>query len=403
VGIVAANLGNYLFHLISARFLGPADYADVATLVALASLISFPLIGVQFALARYVAHYSVTSERPVITALARRSMTLALKVAGVLTLALVGLSYTLQQALDIDSLAAVVMTNLLAAPALLGPVVWGLAQGLERFRLYSFAIGAAPVVRALLAALLLALGFGVAGAIGATLLAAVAAFAIPLWYLRGWFSGGDDAAVPVTRREAAAYLVPVIVGVLSITSLTTVDVIVAKAALPDEDAGLYGGASLIGRVILYLPAAIVTVLLPRVSARAAVGRETADVLARSLLVTGAFCLVATVAAVTLPRLIVLVAFGSEFEDAASLLWRFALVMSGFAILNVLLSYHLAHGAAHFSWLLLAGAVVQLGLFAAFHDSAEEILYADMAVAYGLIAVQELGRRIGFLRVAPAGS
>jgi hypothetical protein len=55
LGIAAANLGNYAFHLISARWLGPTDYGDVASLVALAGLISLPLGGVQVLVARRVA------------------------------------------------------------------------------------------------------------------------------------------------------------------------------------------------------------------------------------------------------------------------------------------------------------------------------------------------------------
>jgi O-antigen/teichoic acid export membrane protein len=176
--------------------------------------------------------------------------------------------------------------------------------------------------------------------------------------------------------------------VLSITSLTTIDVIVAKAVLSDHDAGLYGSASLIGRVILYLPAAIVLVLLPKVAARQAVGRESRDVLMKSLLVTGGFCALATLVYTVAPKLVVFVAFGSSFEDAAGLLWMFALAMSGYAILNVLLAYHLGRGHTGLSFLLLGGAVAQIVLFAMFHASPEQLLAVDIAVAYALLAAHE---------------
>jgi O-antigen/teichoic acid export membrane protein len=179
------------------------------------------------------------------------------------------------------------------------------------------------------------------------------------------------------------------VGVLSITSLTTIDVIVAKAAFSDHDAGLYGSASLIGRVILYLPAAIVLVLLPKVSAREAAGRESYDVLAKSLLVTGGFCAAATVMYAVAPKLLVFIAFGSSFEDSAGLLWMFALAMSGFAILNVLLTYHLARGDYRLSILLLIGAIGQLALFSVYHGSAEQLLAIDIAVAFTLVALHEV--------------
>jgi O-antigen/teichoic acid export membrane protein len=178
------------------------------------------------------------------------------------------------------------------------------------------------------------------------------------------------------------------VGVLSITSLTTTDVIVAKAVFSDHDAGLYGSASLIGRVILYLPAAIVLVLLPKVAARQAAGRESRDVLTKSLLVTGGFCAVATLVYTLAPKLLVFVAFGSSFEDAAGLLWMFAVAMSGFALLNVLLAYHLGRGESRLSLLLFAGAVAQILLFVAFHGSPEQLLVVDIAVAFVLLVAHE---------------
>ena len=128
---------------------------------------------------------------------------------------------------------------------------------------------------------------------------------------------------------------------LAITALTTADVIVAKAVFDDHDAGIYGSASLVGRVILYLPAAIVTVLLPKVSARTTRGEATGDILAASLGVTLAASALLTLVYAAVPDLVVRLAFGSAYEDASSLLYLFGIAMSGYALLNVLLIYHLA--------------------------------------------------------------
>ena len=49
-GVAAANAGNAVFHLIAGRWLGPPAYADLAALLALLGLVSFPLGAVQIAL-----------------------------------------------------------------------------------------------------------------------------------------------------------------------------------------------------------------------------------------------------------------------------------------------------------------------------------------------------------------
>ena len=267
VGIAVGNLGNYGFHLAAARYLGPASYADVASLAALAGFLTLPLVGVQLALARYVAEFAATGDRPAIAYVFRRSLRLAFKVGAVATVVALLLAVPIQRLLDIDSLSAVVLTMLVTAPAIMTPIAWGLVQGLQRFGLFSVSLGAGPAMRVVAAVVLLTAGYGVAGAMGATLAATIVSLAVPLWFMRSWLRERMAAVAPVEAREAAAYVIPVVVGVLSITMLSTSDVIVAKIALPDDEAGLYGGASLIGRVILYFPAAIVMVLLPRVSAR----------------------------------------------------------------------------------------------------------------------------------------
>ena len=401
VGIAVGNLGNYGFHLAAARYLGPASYADVASLAALAGFLTLPLVGVQLALARYVAEFAATGDRPAIAYVFRRSLRLAFKVGAVATVVALLLAVPIQRLLDIDSLSAVVLTMLVTAPAIMTPIAWGLVQGLQRFGLFSVSLGAGPAMRVVAAVVLLTAGYGVAGAMGATLAATIVSLAVPLWFMRSWLRERMAAVAPVEAREAAAYVIPVVVGVLSITMLSTSDVIAAKIALPDDEAGLYGGASLIGRVILYFPAAIVMVLLPRVSARVATGRETSHVLRQSLLATGAFCAAATAVYAALPELVLSIAFGSKFEDASSFLWMFAVAMTGFAFVNVLLAYHLAMGHSRFSWILLAGAAVQVALFGLFNDSPEQLLAVNIGIAVTLVALHIVFTRVSVIEPADA--
>jgi O-antigen/teichoic acid export membrane protein len=389
LGIAAANIGNYLFHLVSARVLGPSLYGDVASLTALIGLITLPLVGVQMAVARYVAGFNELGDAASIHVLYRKGLLIGLAAGGALTLILTLASVPLHRLLEISSVTAVVLATLIALPTLLVPVIAGLAQGMQRFWLFAFTIGAGPAIRVVLAAAMFAVGLEVSGAMAATTLSVAISILIPFVALRSWLRPEPEATLAVSRRELVGYLVPVVLGVLAITSLSTIDVLFAKSLFDSETAGLYGSASLVGRVILYLPAAIVFVLLPKVSARAAVGRDTTDVLAKSLLVTAGFCLAAIVVYAAVPELLLSIAFGPDYEDAASFLWLFAVAMSGYAILNVLLAYHLGRGEARFSWFLLGGAVVQIGLFSVFHDTPRELLVTDIAVAGALLVVHEV--------------
>lgn len=385
-GVATANVGNAIFHLIAGRWLGPTSYADVASLLALLGLVSFPLGAIQIALAQRVAHLAAQGDLPGIRSLYRETLGAAF-VTGVLLGLGLGVAVPLiSSGLDVDSTLAVALTAVCVIPVALAPVVSGLAQGLERFVLFSAAQVSAPIVRIAWLVPLLAAGAGVTGAVAATLAAAVISLAFPAWLLGGWWRrGGNDVAARSLRRLAGS-LLPAVAGILAFTSLTTIDVIVAKLAFSDHDAGVYGGASLVGRLILYVPAAIAAVLLPKVSSRVALGARTTEILNGSLIVTFVFCLAATAVYAVAPDLILSLSFGNDYTQAEGFLWLFGVAMSVFALVNVLFIYDLGRGSARMSWILCAGAALQLFLFALAHSSPEALLAVDIVVASSLLAV-----------------
>lgn len=388
-GIGAANIGNYLFHLLSARSLGPGPYGDLATLTAVTALIALPLSGVQVFVARFAAACAARGEQDRLVAFARQSLRIA-AVAGVSLTALLLLAAPVtRSALSIGSLTAVVLTALITIPSVLTPVLLGLAQGLQRFPLVSVGISVGPVVRIALVVGLLVTGYSVAGAMAATLATSLLAVAVPAAVLWPLLSARTAGNVRLATRKDARDLVPVVAGLLAITALSTSDLVVAKSFFEDELAGAYGAASLIGRAILYLPAAIVTVVLPKVAARSAEEKDTHHILSGSLLVTGLFCGTAAIVYAVAPGVVVGLAFGSEYDDAIPLLPLFGVAMSAYALLSVMLTYHLGKGDWRMSWLLVAGAAAEAVGFALFHDSPRELLWVSTATALGLILVHEV--------------
>jgi O-antigen/teichoic acid export membrane protein len=281
----------------------------------------------------------------------------------------------------------VVFTILFTTPSFLAPALIGAAQGRQQFLLVALTLGGPPAVRIIFVAVALAAGFGAPGAMAATFAAAILAASIPLIALRRYLSPLASWRPKVSRSDIVA-LLPVVGGLLAITALSTDDVVVAKAAFGAHEAGLYGSASLIGRVILYLPAAIVTVLLPKVSARVAADRDTRDILVQSFVVTGAFCVAGTLLYAVAPDFIVKLAFGAKYQGSASLLWMFGVAMTFYALLNVLLTYQLGHGAVRTSWLLFGAAIVQTLLFAKFHSTPRELLLTSIVVGGTLLVVHE---------------
>jgi hypothetical protein len=140
---------------------------------------------------------------------------------------------------------------------------------------------------------------------------------------------------------------------------------------------------------LYLPAAITTVLLPKVTSRAQTNRDTTDIVGASIAVTLAVCLAMTFAYALAPDALASGILGSDFGESGDLLPRFGLAMTLYAVLNVLLVYHLGHNSARMTLLLVGGAVAQLLGFVAFHDSGRELLAVSIVVAALLLLLHDL--------------
>jgi O-antigen/teichoic acid export membrane protein len=388
LGIGIANLCAYGFHLVSARTLGPSSYGDVAALAALVAIVTLPLGGVQVFVGRHVAAEEARGHRlnegSYVSGFSAAMAVFGLGLTAVLILA----SPLIKSGLGIASLGAVVLAVASVAPAVVAPALVGAAQGVQRFVLLAVVLAAPAAVRVVLAALGLRAGLGVAGTMAATLVASAFAVALPLVALWRDLRPLSDWRPTLARRDFVS-LLPVVLGMLAITCLTTDDVVAAKALFSSHEAGLYGAASLIGRVILYLPLAIITVLLPQVAAGASAGRETTHLLRTALLATGGFCLAFTAIYASTPHLIVRIAFGSKYEGGSSLLWMFGIAMTLYSLLNVILIYRLGRGETRTSWILLAGVGLQAALFAAFHSSARELLGASIVTGAVLLTATML--------------
>ena len=179
------------------------------------------------------------------------------------------------------------------------------------------------------------------------------------------------------------------IGILAFTSLTTIDVVVAKLALSDHEAGVYGAASLVGRLILYLPSAIAAVLLPKVSSRTAMGRSSGDILIRSAFATGVLCILSTAVLALAPTAVMNAAFGSKYDEGAPLLWLFGLAMTGYALLNVLFVYDIARHGWRAASMLGIGAVCQIVGYGLVHSSGRALLAVSIVSAYTLVLVGSL--------------
>lgn len=363
VAVAIQSVTNLVVHSVLGRVLTVADYGAMGAVLAAMTLVAVPLTALQTSAARLAADRLTAGTAR--AALRRAGLLLLPPTALVLVLAGPVAGY-----LHLGSVgdAALVAPLLLAS----GLVSTGrgllLGSGRSRAVAASFLVGS---FARLLLALSLAAVWGVSGALVGTVLGELAALVLVLVSLRSTRSG----PVQVLRLAEVGRTTLVVTGLFA---FTTVDLFLARHHLPSTESGLYVAAATIGKTILALPAAAMSVAFPRLvsawNSAPAGGRAPARILGQSLLLVGAPAVLASLAVLAAPGLVMGLLYGPAYAGAEGLVRALALIAATSALVSVLAHAGMARGSvtAFVPWL---GALVEVAVIRAWHDS-------SMAVAAG---------------------
>jgi O-antigen/teichoic acid export membrane protein len=385
--LVAWNLGNYVFYLIAGRALGPEDFGLAAALLAVTVIASVPGNALQYGIARSVAAPAVAlGGMP--SAVYRRAWRLSLAIAGAAgAIVAVGIVAVGAVADDV-AVGPLLLTLLIVLP--MGPLFLSLGQlqGERRYRGYAVTFALWGVPRPLVLIPLALLGLGVYAALGATAAALVAAAAVGAFLTASRLRGPRDAPAADWRTFTRA-LPPVVAGLTGVAFLTNLDVVAAKLALADHDAGYFGAEAVLGKAVIVVPQALSIVLLPRVAARRAEGGDTGRILALAVVITLAVGGLVALACLPLAEPITRIAFGGEYVPGAGLLAPLVAASTLLGLAILLVAHHSARADHRFLWAVGVVAVLQVALLLMFHDSGAEIVVVDLVAGAGVLVAHEL--------------
>jgi O-antigen/teichoic acid export membrane protein len=383
VATIAMNVAAYAYNVACIRYLGPSHYGDVAAILALVALVALPLGSLQVLLAREVAQ--IPSLNQIGPLFRRWTLRATIAATGVLAVGLL-LVTPLQKLLGVESRLEVAVGLGAIFFGVIAAVLFGVLQGAHRFSGLALTYGIGGVARPILVVPALLLGLGVAGALAVNTIAGLIAVLIAGWFLRDlWRKDAEGVIPPHDRRQTVVMLI----GSLAFASLTNADVVLASYFLDDDLVGVYAAAALVGKAVLFLPAAVVTVLLPKAATREAAGTGSEGILLASAGVTLVLTLAFAAVLAVIPESALVRAFGADFRESTALLGWFGLAMTAIAVVNVYLSVYFAQRDARFPLLVLAAAIAQIVGVVLFHSEPLSIVIVTLVCATAVLVVHEL--------------
>ncbi|MCH8313427.1 MAG: oligosaccharide flippase family protein [Nitrospinae bacterium] len=307
----------------------------------------------------------------------------------------------IQNFLHLEAKTPILIMLVQLAFLLILPVFLGVIQGLHRFAAFGICGSSVSLVRFLSCLLfVLALGWGVNGALLSGTIGAMIAIGFTLFFLR------DILVIPKGKiphgifSEMRRYSLPVFLSTTLVMVLGNLDIVLVKHYCTPEEAGLYSIAAILGRIALFLPGVLIVVLFPEASRAQATGKEDSRILWVSLgmtaLLGGGFALACTL----WPEQIIILLFGEKYQAGAELLKIISFAMAMLAVANVIFTYSMARSEFKFLWPLAIGVAMMLILIFNFHDSAliiaKMVLYSIGLILAGTFSWYILRSRSPFL-------
>lgn len=372
LAMAVMNVGTYAFQMVAARLLGPAQYGAVASMLALLMVLAVLQLGLQATAAR-----RISAAPGDVAAIEQTVLTAAWRAGGILGLVALAAAPAIWQLLRLDGLAPAILLALCVVPVTVMGGQAGILQGERRWLPLSLVYVAVGVPRVVIGAAFLLVSPSETSAMCGLLLASWVPVAVGSWTLRRRrpvvLAHGREERRDLLRETGSSS-----VALLAFIALSNLDVVVARGALDEHDAGLYAGGLIVAKAVLFLPQFAVVVLFPSMSTH---GESRAAVL-KGLSFLGAIGAIAVIATSVLSDLALVFIGGDEYAEVRDRLWLFAVLGALLAVLQLLVYAGLARRGRATTYLVTVGVVVMMAAGSAAADPAA--LATIVAVVDGIL-------------------
>jgi len=369
---IIAGACNYIYQLYMGRALGPEEYGVFGSLFAIFYIISVLTATIQTSVARFVSKFIGEGAKEKIHYFMQGLLKRMLFLGIAMFLFFVIISGWLSSFLKIDAIMPVIILGSILLFSTLLPVNLGALQGIQKFISLGFNTVLNFLLKLVFGIALVVIGFGVNGALGAVIIASAVALIVSFIPLRSFFSKVYSKNSDFKFSELYKYSFPTMIAMFCFAVPANVDVIIAKHFFAAHSAGLYTAATVLGKIILFIPGAIVIAMFPKVSKMYAEKKDTSHLLNISLLYTGLVSCVMAIGYWFFPSLVVSIPYGSAYVEVAPVLQLYGMAMLFFSLTIVLMRYSLAVHDTRYVYLFAFFTLVEIGLITVFHASMMEM-------------------------------
>ena len=366
------NFLNYIYNLIVARMLGPAEFSLFTSLFAIFMITSSLISTIQTVTAKYTSTFFAENDYKSVSNFFLDSfkkislICLFFVIIFILASKQIALFLNTISTIPIIALGSIVIISIFVS------ISRGTLQGLQNFFHLSLNLIIDAILRLVIGILLVYLGFKTSGAIGSSSISGFIAILISFIPLSFIFKNRSETK-DINFFEVYKYSVPVLIASVCFFMLISFDIVLVKHFFNEMNAGQYSAAATMGKIVIFIPAAIGLVMFPKVAEYHKKNLNSIDILKKSLFITLILCGGVTILYFLFPNFLIRVMFGKVYEDSAYLIKYLGIAMTFFSLNNILILYNLSIEKFKFLLPTIFFTILQIILIYLFHNSLVQVI------------------------------
>ncbi|MFH1905673.1 MAG: oligosaccharide flippase family protein [bacterium] len=373
VAAMAGNFFQYLFQFFMGRNLSVADFGAMNALFSFGVIISIGTGTISLVITKYIAGFKGKNEFGKIKGIILKSFKYIVPAGIIVSILIFAARFQIMDYYKLEHVSPIIIVSFSFSISCILSLFLAVATGMQRFNYIALSQILGPFSRIGSGALLVWLGFGLNGAILASVVASVTVILILGKVIKDIIKVKIES-VKKYKKEMLLFCLPVAMSISFYAVLTMIDMTLVKHYFSADIAGQYAAISVLGKSILYLPGAIVVVMFPMVAEAHTINKNTLPILKKVLLFALLVCSIGIFIFFLFPDFLLRLISRGRYTGNVNLLWIFGLAMLPYALIGIINGFHIARHKISFVIALVIMTIVQVGLICMFHKSLEQVIY-----------------------------
>lgn len=380
VGSLFSSFLNFAYNLFMSRNLSISDYGILASLVSFINIASLPAGALIPVLVSFAASYFAKKEYDQVRGLYHRVGKFTFIASVIIFSLLIIFRQPIGHFFNITNSLLIIYASFTVLIGFNQTVNVSLLQAKLSFGYISMINLMGSLAKFLIGVLFVFMGYAVDGAMIAFILSYSIPFFLSFIPLRFLFQS-KETPPQINTKELLSYGVPSAIALFALTSFITTDIILVKHFWDPQQAGIYAGLALIGKVIFFISAPIGTVMFPLITQKYERGEKYENTLFLAIFLVGAPSLLLTTFYFLFPDFVIQFFLKKvEYLQAAPYVGLFGIFISLYAMLTILVNLFLSIKKTKIAYFVVICALLQGICIWFYHTSFLQIIEISINTA-----------------------